>query len=568
MKQMLMKRRSASVALLALYCAGCSDGSGYGGEPLGTEELPSLCSGTTGQFIGVDAFGPSNESAYGITEAFVDHHQRAVGFRRTGGSPCTGTLISKNLFLTAGHCFLDSGDKVQFGFHSGPNGSSQNDEKDFEVTTIDGRSYNPEDLHEPDFQLLRLVRVPGDRYGYARSTTTDPGQGARLTIIQHPDGQPKRVDTGNHAGVGLPFGTNEPPYSNLFSHLVDTLGGSSGSAVLNQSGLIVGVHNLGGCDAPGSPSNTPEDGLTNLANRMSAIFPLLPSYVQNMGSDLFWRSQGSSKTFTNQSASISSGYRPFSGDFDGDGRDDIFLDQNWPNDTSSDRIWWGNSSMTFQIANESRSGFYIPIVGNFNGTQGDDIYWYSPSGTDLIWWSNGNRTFNKQNAPRQINGEYRPAAGNFDGDADDDIVWHRAGTGQDLIWWSANGNFNQANVSISGSFLPVVGNFDGDSDDDIFWYRGGPESNFFWWFQGGSFTSVTVNDSPVSPYSRMPVVGSFNGDSREDIFWYGPGDHTDTIWWFNGMSFTEQTTTVDREAWPVSGDYDGDGDVDVLWYGY
>jgi hypothetical protein len=70
--------------------------------------------------------------------------------------------------------------------------------------------------------------------------TSDPGTGAAITIIGHPNAAPKQIEAGTVAS----FSTNYLRYGN-----VDTLGGSSGSGVLNSLGQIVGVHTNGGCTA-------------------------------------------------------------------------------------------------------------------------------------------------------------------------------------------------------------------------------------------------------------------------------------------------------------------------------
>lgn len=68
-------------------------------------------------------------------------------------------------------------------------------------------------------------------------------EGARPCVIQHPNERRKQVEAG-------------PLLSNNSGHIsydeIDTLGGSSGSAVLNgETGEVVGVHTNGGCSAFG-----------------------------------------------------------------------------------------------------------------------------------------------------------------------------------------------------------------------------------------------------------------------------------------------------------------------------
>lgn len=72
--------------------------------------------------------------------------------------------------------------------------------------------------------------------------TADPSTGAALTIIGHPQGLPKKIEAGTVYG----FSTNAIRYNNI-----DTLGGNSGSGVIDSQGRVVGVHTNGGCTSTG-----------------------------------------------------------------------------------------------------------------------------------------------------------------------------------------------------------------------------------------------------------------------------------------------------------------------------
>ena len=80
-------------------------------------------------------------------------------------------------------------------------------------------------------------------------------------MIGFPEHDPKQIEAGTIASYSADF----MRYGN-----VDTLEGSSGSAVLNSSGAIVAVHAREGCTATGG---------TNSGVRMSrirAVSPFLP----------------------------------------------------------------------------------------------------------------------------------------------------------------------------------------------------------------------------------------------------------------------------------------------------
>ena len=86
-----------------------------------------------------------------------------------------------------------------------------------------------------------------------------------LTIIQHPSGRPKMVDVGHKLGEAQKY----MQYGDL-----DTEPGSSGSGVLDQEGLIVGIHTNGGC----SVSSGANSGV--LMTEIAKASPVIQSLTQ------------------------------------------------------------------------------------------------------------------------------------------------------------------------------------------------------------------------------------------------------------------------------------------------
>ena len=75
-------------------------------------------------------------------------------------------------------------------------------------------------------------------------------------IIQHPGGQPKQVSFfPNCAGATVTVPGRQTTDSD-FGHVCDTLGGSSGSPVLDfDTGQVVGLHHLGFREGIDKPEN-------------------------------------------------------------------------------------------------------------------------------------------------------------------------------------------------------------------------------------------------------------------------------------------------------------------------
>ncbi|MBB4590468.1 V8-like Glu-specific endopeptidase [Rhizobium leguminosarum] len=184
---------------------------------------------------------------------------------------CTGTMISENNMITAGHCFdQDGGGWLRpKRLHNGvweviPSKEiAQNMHVNFKYQ-VDSATHSlrepiefpVEDLLEYrsgglDYAIIKLGNgnggeIPGSVFGYRKTSPSMPSAGGLLTIIQHPAGRPKKVEAGPLSLISDGF----LQYGDL-----DTLGGSSGSGVLDTSGNIVGIHVLGGCTAFGAGYN-------------------------------------------------------------------------------------------------------------------------------------------------------------------------------------------------------------------------------------------------------------------------------------------------------------------------
>lgn len=206
-----------------------------------------------------------------IFAALPDHAPGNVGGQRW----CTATLISPSTALTAGHCFdigrgglswltphkfdatgrpifaepevLATLFKANFGYQLSAENGQLREPDVFPVTAL--LEYRHGDL---DYAIIELGQngagqLPGD-LGHTpgvldvRSVT----DGESLTIIQHPQGDPKKIEAGGAQTSSNPW---------LFYDNIDTRGGSSGSAVRDSDGEVVAVHTNGGCTETGGGAN-------------------------------------------------------------------------------------------------------------------------------------------------------------------------------------------------------------------------------------------------------------------------------------------------------------------------
>jgi V8-like Glu-specific endopeptidase len=160
---------------------------------------------------------------------------------------CTGFLITRDLLLTNEHCLGQPAAAlsaiVEFGFDS-PS-----------VTPTTYRVSKLEAASVPlDYALVRLAQAPNG-FGHVTLATSPVVDNQDLVIIQHPAGEFKQASIDDckvksASRPGVEGGTTD------FGHLCDTLGGSSGSPILDrQTGGVVGLHHWGFSTGSPDPVN-------------------------------------------------------------------------------------------------------------------------------------------------------------------------------------------------------------------------------------------------------------------------------------------------------------------------
>lgn len=195
---------------------------------------------------------------------------------------CTGTLITRNIVLTAGHCvspryFADYqnvqtpmiwfGNKwrhitrsemallyeVEANYRLANVASEQTDQSGLlalrpraRVTERIASAYQEATTTPtPDFALLRVdfeISVGQQlSLGLNRLSYAVPKSGAPLAIIQHPDGETKQIAIGTAARATA---------ERIYYRNISTVGGSSGAGIYGANGSLLGVHVEGGCATP------------------------------------------------------------------------------------------------------------------------------------------------------------------------------------------------------------------------------------------------------------------------------------------------------------------------------
>lgn len=269
---------------MAMVCGvliGCGDAA-TGDEGTADLGLPlegeSQC-GSTWDVQDVEQY----DGTLGVTTDWVQRHEGAVGYQLFPG--CSGTLISNDLFLSAGHCNYTVGQTIRFNYQEDPSGALR-PTQDFSVTEI----VEQEDNGTWDYAIVRLSGNPGQTFGYARLADRDEAANELVAIIGHPAGVPKVIHAGNVHDYSSPLGAN------WFRHQVDTTGGSSGAGVLSADGFLVGVHTNAGCNISGDISGNSAMRITSLIDHSTTLQQVLAA--QRGAHGWVWANQPASASYT------------------------------------------------------------------------------------------------------------------------------------------------------------------------------------------------------------------------------------------------------------------------------
>jgi hypothetical protein len=179
---------------------------------------------------------------------------------------CTGFLVARDLLMTNEHCIQSERER-------------RSAQVDFDYDTP-GAPLVPRLLkaillldRELDYGLFRLAQPTDLTPLLLREAVVQEGN--PLLVIQHPAGEPKQVSL---IGCAIQYTSlrGRGKSQSDFGHLCDTLGGSSGSPVLNpRDGTVIGLHHFGykkGSTRPVNQAVKIGEILRNIERRDQAVY--------------------------------------------------------------------------------------------------------------------------------------------------------------------------------------------------------------------------------------------------------------------------------------------------------
>jgi translation initiation factor IF-1 len=264
-----------------------------------------------------------------------------------------------------------------------------------------------------------------------------------------------------------------------------------------------------------------------------------------------------------------------SGDFNGDGKDDLL----WRNYTTGDNAIWlmngfNNLNATSQksITRVADTDWKMIAAADFDGDNKADILWRNDrTGENAVWFmdatsttTDGRYASDEQffaNRIRTVDKNWKMVgAGNFDDDNKADILWRNEVTGENAIWLmngtrntpvasKANGEKFITSVAGSNWNIAGIGDFDANSKSDIVWRNSSTGENAVWTVNtsvltnSGNFFSTNeqfIKDengvNVVVPRNdwRIEAVGDTNNDGKSDLIWRNYANDTNAVWRMDG----------------------------------
>ena len=212
MSRRIRAARVAAPLAVLLAVSGCAV----------VEDFPHPPGPPVTDFVPTTAPEPRPEGDQLSPDGFDTVQRMAVRIRNVGcGSLSTGSgfAIDAVTLITNKHVVADSAD--------------------LQVSTYDGRDIDVTAASTATIADLAVVRTAADLPSYPELAPADPAPGDPVTVVGYPQGGRLTVTTGHVIGA-----TTDPLNENLGEVLVTDAQvepGSSGSAVLNEEGQVVGV---------------------------------------------------------------------------------------------------------------------------------------------------------------------------------------------------------------------------------------------------------------------------------------------------------------------------------------
>lgn len=282
-------------------------------------------------------------------------------------------------------------------------------------------------------------------------------------------------------------------------------------------------------------------------------------------------------TLTSSTAGVS-GYVARVADFNGDGKTDVIWDltDSYGRSTGTRIVWLSKGDATFTVVtnpggtNGTLSG-YVPYFGDFNGDGKADVLWVASdtnglaTGTNVAWIGKGDGTFTvisnfagQNGALSYTSGSpsvgYVPLIADFNGDGKSDVLWDKRNSGDNRsqgtrVLWLSDGLSPDVMTSVTNGLAVTTS----------FFYKFGTDPSVY-------TKDNTATDPVVDMQGAMLLVAQLNtadgiGGTKSVVYTYAGAKVDQTGRGFLGFrqvvttdlqTSIKQTTTL-RQDYPYTG---------------
>ncbi|MBI3987896.1 MAG: VCBS repeat-containing protein [Lentisphaerae bacterium] len=290
---------------------------------------------------------------------------------------------------------------------------------------------------------------------------------------------------------------------------------------------------------------------TSMAIDLSDVPILMSSRAGPVFQDLIWGLQWG----------VSGGVAA-SGDFNGDGKDDLAV---YATNTTSWYILSATGTQVLEYAHTFGEPWDMLVPGDYNGNGKADLgmfdwwrgYWHVHTCDDNLNLLSY--------APWGWAGAY-PVAGDYDGDGSSDLAVFDMNTGKWYVRTVAGSTliFDLA-WGWPGAY-PVSGDYNGDGRSDLAIFD--TIQGYWYILSSADLTTQIAWQIPWGWPGAYPVPGDYNGDGKDDLAIF---DMIEGYWYI--LSLTDLTSPIAwRLQWgwpgaiPIPGDYVGDDKDDLAIY--
>ncbi|MEQ1906383.1 MAG: FG-GAP-like repeat-containing protein, partial [Pirellulaceae bacterium] len=230
-------------------------------------------------------------------------------------------------------------------------------------------------------------------------------------------------------------------------------------------------------------------------------------------------------------------------------------------------------------------GFESVSTGDFNGDGRDDLMFHkATTGVNRWYFSRTDGTFDfmeNRIVPGAVVAFNNVKTGDFNGDGRTDVMFRKTTTGDNRLYFSrADGNLDVVSNTIATNLINsvfnnlVTGDFNGDNRDDLVFSSTSTGSNrWFYSRADGGFDFVDNRIAPGSANGYDHVVsGDFNGDGLDDLMFHATSSGANR--WFlsradGNLDIIDNRigeSSANGYDHVVSGDFNGDGRDDLMFH--